>query len=110
MQTNAEGFNMGIERRFSDDGKVLSFDLGGRFGIDDFQSFRDSYGQGVEDAEEVIVDLANIEYLDSASLGMLLHMQQQLQKQVKKFRIINTTPEVVKLFRVSRFDKIFIIN
>lgn len=101
---------MGIQRRFSDDGNVLSFDLGGRFGIDDFQDFRDAYNQGVDDAKEVVVDLADIEYLDSASLGMLLHMQQSLQKQVDKFRIINTAPEVVRLFQVSRFDKIFMIN
>lgn len=102
---------MGIETSVSDDGSVLNFDMGNSFGMEEFADFREAYSQEVTGVSEVIVDLSGIEYLDSASLGMLLHMRQSLHKNnIDKFVLKNSTPELVRLFQMSKFDKYFMIR
>lgn len=101
---------MGLERHFSNDGKVLTIVLDEKFDFGKVQEFRAAYSVDTENVNEVVVDLAKTEYMDSSALGMLLNMQKSLQEQVSKFSIVNACAKVAKILEISRFDKKFEIN
>ena len=101
---------MGLSRNVSDDGKVLTIVLEERFDFNAIHEFRDTYSEGVNDVNNIIVDLAKTEYMDSSALGMLLNMQKSMQAQVEKFSIVNACPKVAKILKISRFDKKFHIS
>lgn len=101
---------MGLERHFSEDGKELTIVLDEKFDFGMVQEFRDAYTSDVSEVREVVVDLANTEYMDSSALGMLLNMQKSLQDKVGRFCIVNACPKVAKILQISRFDKKFEIS
>ncbi len=101
---------MGLERHFSGDGKVLTIVLDEKFDFGKVREFRAAYGVETESVQEVVVDLAKTEYMDSSALGMLLNMQKSMQEQVSKFSIVNACTKVAKILEISRFDKKFEIN
>lgn len=56
----------------------------------------------------VIVDCKDTEYMDSAGLGMLLHMKKQLDDSyVQKIKLVNANDRILKLFRLMQFARIF---
>lgn len=65
------------------------------------QSFMD----GVEDAK--IVDFADLEYISSAGLGVLLKTQKRLSESGAKLKIINVNNHIHDVFRYSGFHAIF---
>ena len=65
------------------------------------QSFMDA----VEDAK--IVDFANLEYISSAGLGVLLKTQKRLSENGAKLKIINVNNHIHDVFRYSGFHAIF---
>ncbi len=101
---------MSLEKELSADGKTLTIILDEKFDFGKVQDFRESYSEGVDGVEKIVIDLANTEYMDSSALGMLLNMQKNLQGQVSEFVIINSRPPVAKILQISRFDKKFTIQ
>lgn len=101
---------MGVEKDLSGDGKTLTIILDDKFDFAKVQEFRDTYSDGIDGVETIVVDLANTEYMDSSALGMLLNMQKSLKEQVSDFQIVNSRPSVAKILQISRFDKKFTIK
>jgi anti-anti-sigma factor len=48
--------------------------------------------------------------MDSSALGMLINMKKYWQDRDSNIRIINSSPQVKKIFAISRFDKKFTIE
>ena len=65
------------------------------------QTFLDS----VKDAKTV--DFANLEYISSAGLGVLLKTQKRLSENGAKLKIINVNNHIYDVFRYSGFHAIF---
>lgn len=101
---------MGLSRKITEQGKVLTIELGEMFNFSTVKDFKNAYSDGIEKVETVVVDLNKTEYMDSSALGMLLNMQKVLQDQVNAFKIINAGPKVAKILEISRFDKKFDIT
>ncbi len=60
---------------------------------------------------KIIVDLEYTESLDSAALGMLIHMHKNLEEtRIGKVRIINCNEKVRKVFRIMQFERLFSIE
>ncbi|MCV2885570.1 STAS domain-containing protein [Aestuariibacter sp. AA17] len=101
---------MSLERKISNDGKVLTIFMDEKFDFGKVQDFRNAYSTETEEINEVNIDLSQTEYMDSSALGMLLNMQKTLSGHVEKFNIINCRPQVAKILKISRFDKKFSIS
>ena len=101
---------MSLEKILSSEGEVLTIMMDEKFDFGKVQDFRLAYGTDTEKVKEIIIDLANTEYMDSSALGMLLNMQKTMMNQVDTFKIVNCRPQVAKILKISRFDKKFTIS
>ncbi|MDX1706123.1 STAS domain-containing protein [Pseudidiomarina sp.] len=101
---------MTLHRQFSTDGKELIIAIKGKFDFSLVQEFRQAYQDIDAQQPTVLIDLREVDYLDSSALGMLLNMRKSLGKSVKAIHIINCRPEVRSILDISRFDKLFVIE
>lgn len=57
--------------------------------------------------EGVVLDLENINYLDSTGLGELVGYLGRFQDSGKRLRLVKPNPTVVKLMQLTRLDQVF---
>ena len=69
----------------------------------------DSKMSELEGVEEVIIDIADLNYISSAGLRVLLSMQKIMNKQ-GKMTIINVCENVMDIFEVTGFSDILNIE
>lgn len=100
---------MSLDRKFSNSNSTLTIVLGEKFDFGKVQDFRAAYTDGTDAVTEVVIDLKNTQYMDSSALGMLLNMHKTLSDRVTSFKIDNAQPAVMKILKISRFDKKFTI-
>ena len=95
---------MGIATSASDDGKVITLTIDGRFDFSLHKDFREAYKENPDNVE-YRVDLSGTEYLDSSALGMLL----LLKKHAENGQVIIQKPnaEVERVLTIANFDKVF---
>ena len=60
--------------------------------------------------DECIVDMARLEYISSAGLGVLLKTHKRLMVCQKGLRLINVNSHTHDIFRYSGFDRLFVIE
>ena len=101
---------MGVESKLSEDGKLLIISISGAFDFTLLNDFRKAYSDDAVSPDKYIVDMRNTSTIDSSALGMLLNMKRHLNRQDGDIRIINCNDVVKKVFRITSFDKKFIIE
>ena len=57
-----------------------------------------------------VLDLANLEYISSAGLGVLLSTHKRLMSEGSGLELTNVNPHIGDIFRYSGFDKLFVIR
>ncbi len=72
------------------------------------QAYEDAFAGG--DTKEVVVDLREVEYLDSSALGMLLLLRDKGKSMGKPVSLANCTGTVRDVLRVANFDKLFTLH
>lgn len=85
----------------------LVIDVVGRFDFSIATEFRNSYRHmGVK--EKYIINLAKVEYIDSAAIGMLLLLREYVNDDsIERITIKNCIPEVRKVLYLAHMDKLF---
>ena len=76
-------------------------------GLDAIELFKILEKFNKEKREEIILDLSNVEYMDSNCLGALIYSQIVLNKNNKKLIISAPRELVATLFRDCSFDNVF---
>jgi len=61
-------------------------------------------------AGECVVNMAQLEYISSAGLGVLLKTHKRLMKGSSGLKLINVSSHINDVFRYSGFDKLFNIK
>lgn len=59
--------------------------------------------------DHVILDLAQVAFVDSSGLGAIVAAMKQLGKD-RRLDLAGLTPDVDKVFRLTRMDSIFVIH
>lgn len=88
----------------NEQGTVL---LSGRFDAAQVERAREVFSALDESA---VVDFANLDYISSAGLGVLLAAQQRLNRSGKAMKLVNMNRMIRDVFRIARFDLIFKIE
>lgn len=57
-------------------------------------------------SERVVLDLSNVEFLDSSGLGAVVGSMKQLGR-ARRLDLAGLTPTVEKVFRITRMDRVF---
>lgn len=97
---------MTVTSELSSDGQQLTLYVNGRFDFAAHQEFRAAYQERPGDLDYV-VDLRGTQYLDSSALGMLLLLRDHAGGDRAQVRLVNCTPDVVKILTISNFSKLF---
>ena len=93
-----------FEIRLSDEGRIV---LSGR--LDAAQCAKaQAFLDGIPSPR--IVDMASLDYISSAGLGVLLKTQKRLMATGGGLRLINVNSHIGDIFRYSGFDQIFEIE
>lgn len=96
-----------IRSQASDDGTLLTIAVRGRFDFSVHQDFRRGYEAQLKPSTRVIVDLRQVDYLDSSALGMLLLLREHAGDDRSRVLLQVATPEVRNILEVSNFDRLF---
>lgn len=85
--------------------------LSGRFTFGDQQAFATVVAQFENPAVQILrLDLTEVEFIDSAALGMLLLALEKAEKLDKKLVLCGATGQVKKMFGMANFHTIFTIE
>lgn len=87
-------------------------ELRGRFDFTSHRDFKHAYESAFAtgDVGEVVVDMREVEYLDSSALGMLLLLRDKGKSLSKPVSLANCTGSVRDVLRVANFDKLFVLQ
>ena len=101
---------MAVTKQIADDGKVLTISISGRFDISSFKEFGQAYKDELVSVSKVIIVMAECEYLDSSALGQLLMLRERSGGEKEKIDIVNLSPALKNIFKMTNFDKLFNIE
>jgi len=77
----------------------------------DLEGFREMIQKMIEsNASEKVVNLADVEFIDSAGLGMLLLARDEISKSDMNLVLRSPKGQVKRMFSVARFDQMFDIE
>jgi HptB-dependent secretion and biofilm anti anti-sigma factor len=62
------------------------------------------------DVREVEIDFAQVDYVDSSALGMLLMLKEKAQASSKKVTLANCRGTVKQVLDIANFGKLFAIR
>lgn len=83
--------------------------LQGRFDFNAHREFRTAMDGALADVEtrEVAVDLAEVDYLDSSALGMLLMLRDKAKGGGRSVALANARGPVKQVLDIANFGKLF---
>ena len=97
---------MAVTSQITEDG-VLTISITSRFDITTYKEFSDAYKDKLDSVSKWVIDLAEVEYLDSSALGMLLMLRERSGGNSAAIDIINCSTAVQKILKTVNFDKLF---
>jgi anti-anti-sigma factor len=101
---------MTIRANLSPDGEELTISVHGRFDFSSLQLFRNAYENQEGQPHKFVIDLKESDYLDSSALGMLLALRDHAGGDSSSIRIVNCTPDVKKIFVITKLDELFTVE
>lgn len=97
---------MSITSSESENGKVVTIHVNGRFDFATHQEFMQAYRSYARGEKRFVVDLENTEYLDSSAMGMLLQLRDYADK-AGDIELLNGNDAVQEILKIANFDKLF---
>jgi anti-anti-sigma factor len=93
-------------------GSVATINMNGRFDFSAHRSFRDAYDSLLKqkDITCLEVDLANVVYIDSSALGMLLLLHERAHQEGKEIVLCRASSAVMQILDIANFGKLFTIR
>lgn len=90
-------------------GGVATLGLQGRFDFNAHRDFRDATERMLRDdsVNTLNVDLAQVDYLDSSALGMLLMLRDKIKASNRQVALINCRGPVKQVLEIANFAKLF---
>ena len=58
----------------------------------------------------LVIECSKLEYIDSTALGVLVAILKNVKLYSGEMRLINVRPNLLKLFKITNLDKVFIIE
>lgn len=101
---------MSITASVSDDKKMVTIKVNGRFDFSLHNEFRKSYKDISVSSGQFVIDLKGTDYLDSSALGMLLLLKEHAESCSSKVKIINISNDIREILNIASFDKLFTLG
>lgn len=94
--------------RIKSTGQKTEFELKGRLTYSDYNSFRQlSEVLGTVEGQMCTIDLSELEFIDSAGLGMLLLARDRINERKGNITLRGAHGQVRKMLELGKFDTLF---
>ncbi len=86
--------------------------LKGQFNFHSRKAFKVASQQALHHPEgrEIALDMADVEYIDSAALGMLLLLRDKAKRVGKEIVLRRARGQVLEILQVTNFERMFLID
>jgi len=101
---------MAIQAIPSEEGKILTINVQGRFDFSALQVFRSSYESVTVKPQSYIVDMKECDYIDSSALGMLLALRDYAGGDEAQIKIVHCANDVRKILLITKLDELFDVS
>lgn len=88
------------------EGGIFTISLDGRFDINSYKEFTQAYTANTEPVSTYVLDMREVEYMDSSALGMILMLRERTAGKAR-IEILNCSPGILKILKTAKFDKLF---
>lgn len=96
-------FNIDSEKRVAE--------IEGELTFTDHSSFKQLVSTLFEgNVSPIVLDLSKLEFIDSAGLGMLLLVRDEVNKSAKKLILRGPRGQVKRMFAVTKFETLFAVE
>ena len=99
---------MDIKKNYNE--KELTLEVGDRIDTITAPDFENEINDEMGNFDSLIIDFANLEYISSAGLRVLISTQKKLKGEGIPMVIKNVNDTINEIFRMSGFDKILKIE
>jgi anti-anti-sigma factor len=83
----------------------------GRFTFQDHTKFREVIAKVISaDTQKLSIDLGQVEFIDSAGLGMLLLVREEMRNKSRDVVLRRAQGQVKRMFGIACFDTLFTIE
>ena len=63
-----------------------------------------------EDNQSIVIDLANVEFIDSSGIALLFKAYKDMTARKGKFALLNASNDFLQVLKISTLDRIFTIH
>ncbi|MFA6920631.1 MAG: STAS domain-containing protein [Gallionella sp.] len=101
---------MSIESQIQ--GNIARITMSGRFDFELQHAFKSTYAPLIkdEDVHQIEIELAQVEYLDSSALGMLMLLNERARGSKKSMTLLNPSGVASHVLEVANFNHLFTIS
>ena len=101
-----------MEIKVTNTGSIATLFMKGRFDFSAHRSFKDAYDSLLQQKNitGVEINLAEVVYMDSSALGMLLLLHERAQADGKEVVLSRANPTVMQILDIANFGKLFTIR
>ena len=91
---------------------VATISMNGRFDFSAHRSFKEAYDSLLhqKDIASLEINLADVVYMDSSALGMLLLLHERAQAEGKEVVLCRPNSNVMQILDIANFGKLFTIR
>lgn len=102
--------NIGIE--YSDEAVIVTFTDRRILEEKDIRALQESIMSVVDQSENIrlVLDFANVEFLSSAVLGLLIRISKHILDRKGQLRLCNISPKIYEVFKITQLTKVFDIH
>ena len=102
--------NIGIE--YAEEAVIITFTDRKILEEKDIRSLQESIMSVVDQSEDIrlILDFANVEFLSSAVLGLLIRISKHVLDRKGQLRLCNISPKIYEVFKITQLTKVFDIH
>lgn len=101
---------MAVSQQISDNGKMVSIAVAGRFDFSYHQQFREAYRDTGGPGVAYRVNLSQTEYMDSSALGMLLLLREYAGGDQAEIVLDNPNSEIRRILETANFHRLFVLE
>lgn len=97
-----------FKANITDENDKLVLDLSGDLDVYSEEEFKSLIEDEIETVnKDILIDIENLDYLDSTGLGMFMRIYKINEERGKKVKIINPKENILKLFKITDLTEIF---
>ncbi len=77
----------------------------GTLSVENISPFEIQLSRHVENKSDIIIDLADLTFIDSSSLGIIVVYFTKSEKNNNHFALINVNDDIMQMFKITGLDK-----